>query len=116
MTGMVLTTSGSSALSTPSRTSSRKLGSTTERWSTVGPPSDNVYGVPCSASPSTVSRTKYGLAESGPSWVTVHDRSFARHESAVLRYVAASALAPLASAIVAAVTRPAIWAAIDEGE
>ena len=90
--------------------------STTARWSMVGPPSPIVYVVPAFAFPSTLSRRKYGAADSGPFVVTVHVRSCARRSSAMARNRAASAPAPLRSAISAAQTSPAISAPIVAGE
>jgi hypothetical protein len=58
-TRRLLTTVRSDAGSTPSRTSSRKLGSTTVRWSAaLGPLSPIEYVVPAFGSPSLLSRRK----------------------------------------------------------
>src|SRR5688572_4195750 len=109
MTPSVFTTAGSFAGSTPSRTRSRKLGSTTRRWSTLdGPLSPMLYVVPASGLPSLVSRRKYGPDEYGPDVVTVHPLTFDCQSSAVARYRVADASSPLARARYAAHTRPAI--------
>ena len=86
MTSRLLTTAGSSAGSTPSRTRSRKLGSTTRRWSTFdGPLSPMVYVVPALGLPSLVKRRKYGPVEYGPVVVTVQPLTLACQSSAVAR-------------------------------
>jgi hypothetical protein len=55
----VLSTSGSVGEMIPNRTRSRKLGSTTRRWSAwAGPPSPMEYVVPRSGWPSLVRRRK----------------------------------------------------------
>src|SRR6478672_6581217 len=114
---MLLSTVWSFAGSTPSRTSSRKLGSTTLRWSALlGPLSPIEYVVPRLGCPSLVSRRKYGLGEYGPLFVAVQPFTCDRQVSAVVRYLCADALSPLCRAIMAAQTRPAISLEIVAGE
>ena len=67
-------------------------------------------------SPVLDSRMKYGLAESGPLMVTVSAITSRWNSSAVARNTRAEAGSPLALAICPAATRPAISAAIVEGE
>src|SRR4029450_11167144 len=62
---MVLRIGGSSGRSTLRRTSSRKLGSSTSRWSINGPPSESWILVGALASPSGEIRRKYGWLRAG---------------------------------------------------
>ena len=108
--------SRSEAGSSPSRVSSRKPASTTDRWSRSGPPLPRLYEIAAFGSPVFDRRMKYGCDESGPFVVKVQLLIERCQSSATPRHTAADTASPFASAMCAAATRPAISAAIVDGE
>ena len=102
--------------SSPSRTSSRKPASITSRWSSVGPPLPTLYVIAAFGSPVFESRMKYGCAASGPFVVTVQPLIERCQSSATPSQSAAEVGVAVRRARSAAATRPAISAAIVEGE